>query len=530
VAGETAVTPSAPITVIIRATEDVSNVANTITVDLGTKYQYVRGFGGMSTPWDNAPDDNPGDFEVMFNPESLGYNIIRVMIPPNSTDIEDTMKRFVANDPELGWSGTYFYETNNLPIRNKDHSYFYDKVRIVNKYGGYVLASPWSPPADWKTNNSINGGGDLKEENYKDFADYLRTYCEVLLKNNAPIYSVSLQNEFTFRTTTYAGCEYSATQHAAWWNTAGNYLQGVTGWGGGRKIDKVQAMSGEAHSGINDLNSVLTGTPGSTVRQYIDILGRHIYGAGITTPQFLAYAQNDPDDPKEVWMTEHNINSNSATANQNDSTWPYVWKVMNDIDLTIRLNHESAFVWWTIKRFYSMIGDQTNGTTEGDVLPRGHGMSHYAKFAKETGRVGVSVTGSATGVNPTTNYDVDNTRPKISAFVTLTDDFYNNKDVVSRFRRWKDLGNIDVSKIKAISLVMFTPTNTAGANGTDMGTVKIELPQGFTIRSASAMRSDSTGAAERKLSQMEEVKVGSDMNSAYIDLPASSIVSVRFTK
>ena len=514
---------SSPITVSITATEDVT-FTNTVTVNL-TKYQYVRGFGGMSTPWDNAPDDNLDDIEKMYNPDKLGYNIIRIMIPPDNTDIDEMMKDFVAN--KTRFSGSKFYEDAGLPVKDKDNSTYYEKVKVVNKYGGYALASPWTPPLEWKSNESIAGGTNAKllPKFYGLFTDYLMRYCEIMLEKGAPIYAVSLQNEFTYPDDKYEGCNYSSTEHVNWWRQAKNYLEGVKGYGGGREIPKVRAMSGESHNEITALSSVLDN---AEVRGYIDLYGRHIYGASITGDSFKNKAQNHPTDPVEIWMSEHNINSeNNYTV---DSTWNYVWLFMNDIEFTIRMNDENAFIWWTAKRFYSMIGDATYGTTDGSVLPRGYGMSHFAKFAKESGRVGVTVTGSATGVNPT-SYSNNNQGPKISAFVTLKNDFYT-KPVETRNARWKGVGadalpaTLTVDNITAISLVMYTPTATSGSGGTNMQTVKIQLPNGFNVRSATAMRSNVGSPAP----VYESVKVGSSKNVAYVDLPAGVILSVRFTK
>jgi len=76
-----------------------------------------------------------------------------------------------------------------------------------------------------------------------------------------------------------------------------------------------------------------------------------------------------------------------------------------------------------------------------------------------------------------------------------------------------------------ISLVMYTPTNTSGGAGVDMGTVKIQLPQGFIVDKAEAMRSTATAKAKK-----ETVMLSSDKNSALLMLPPSTILSVRFTK
>jgi hypothetical protein len=153
------------------------------------------------------------------------------------------------------------------------------------------------------------------------------------------------------------------------------------------------------------------------------------------------------------------------------------------------------------------MGDGQYGTVEGAVMPRGYGLSHYAKFAKETWQVGVTYSGvTASGEDLSvanfnqSSFSVDNTQVRATAFVT-------------------EDGN-------TISLVLFTPTLIDATGGIDMGNVKIQLPTGFAAKSAVAMRSDSTG----KRAQMETVALSADNNSAVVVLPESTILSLRFTK
>jgi hypothetical protein len=72
---------------------------------------------------------------------------------------------------------------------------------------------------------------------------------------------------------------------------------------------------------------------------------------------------------------------------------------------------------------------------------------------------------------------------------------------------------------------MFTPTNTSGSNGVNLGTVTIQLPVGFTATSGVAMRSNAAVKA-----QMENVALSADGNSAAVSLADNEILSVRFTK
>ncbi|MCL2441537.1 MAG: hypothetical protein FWD14_07330 [Treponema sp.] len=449
-----------------------------ITVDTSIKYQYVRGFGGMDVGWRNFPRTSASDTELMFNPDTgLGLNILRIMIMPWNTDIGIMMAELTKDDrPD-----------------------YYENVRIVNRFGGYVLASPWSPPKEWKNNNSIRGSGRLLPAHYQDYADYLKSFAQHMYDNNAPIYAISIQNEPNY-VADYDGCLWSGNDMRDFFLQVGRFTEGVRGFGGGRGTPVVLTMNGESanHPNINDpaLNN-----PAS--RAVIDLIGRHTYGNRLFR---YSRALDHPTDPKEVWMTEHNINSGSPMGYPNDSKWNYVWKLLNDIDLSIRLNDESAFIWWAAKRFYSFIGDGHWGTTESQILPRGYAISHYAKFAKETYRVGLSAsgrTGSGAAVSSnnfnTSFNNIDGTTARATAFVSPD-------------------GN-------TISLVLFTPTSAQGSGGVDMGKIKIQLPEDFIVRQSAAMRT-----SEGKYAQWEDVEISEDRNSAYISLPRGHIVSVRFTR
>jgi O-glycosyl hydrolase len=468
-------------------------IANAVvTVDTGTKYQYVRGFGGMHGCWNTASgqDVSVQDIETMFNPATgLGYNMFRMMFYPYSMEKEANGKS--------EWENQIM---GNIANPNHDNSDWFDIIRKVNSYGGYVLVSPWTMPAIWKSNDSTMGGGHLKLEFYSAYANHLKAFSKLMYDNGAPIYAISIQNEPNF-VATYDGCEWSPEQMRDFFKEVGHFTDGVPGYGGGQAITAVKTMNGESANTPNINDAALDDVESSEV---IDIIGRHIYGAA------AGRYSKALDQGKEVWMTEHNVNSSSATGYPNDSTWNYVWKFMNEVDLSMRLNDESAFIWWYSKRFYSLIGDGEYGTTKGAVLPRGYGLSHYAKFAKETNRVAVTVTGkNAGGANLTvggnnqmvnqSNFSVDTTGAKITA--------YESPDGES------------------ISLVMFTPTNTSGANGVNLGTVKIQLPAGFVATSATAMRSTAAAKAVK-----ENVALSADGNSAIVILPASNILSVKFTK
>ena len=486
-----AITESKKVEVKVSSASSPGTPHATITVNPAVKYQYIRGYGGMETTWGNFFQSDEGDMENMFNPDKLGYNIWRIMIPPISTNAEDI---------------------KNYVLSRSYADRYYKNVQIVNKYNGYVLASPWSPPKEWKTNHSINSGGHLDPRYYKEYANYLRSYSRHMANEGAPIYAVSIANEPNYAGG-YDGCEWEPEQMRDFFKEVGRFTQGVRGWGGGKQIPTVLTVNGESANTPN-INLAAMKDPKSNAA--IDLFARHVYGE-----QRVVLWGNPNLNGREVWMTEHNINSASATAFPQDSTWNFLWRFMNDVDLVIRLNNENAFVWWVVKRFYSFIGEGDASTAIGSILPRGWGMAHYSKFTIDTWRMDVNVTGklnsasgpdvvmgSGTGVNVNSDsFGLDNTSVKITAFVSQD-------------------GN-------EISLVMWTPTGTDGSGGYALGTAQINMPADFTIRSASAMRSRDDGKTDRKVTYCglpEQVYVASDRRSAIVNLPNSQLLSVKFIK
>jgi O-glycosyl hydrolase len=443
---------------------------STVTVNTVTKYQYMRGFGGMSDGAAfNSPNMTVRDIEVMFNPTTgLGFNMLRIMLYPHSLD--DVVSNTAY--PNAG-----------------DNSDYYEIVKRVNRYGGYVFASPWTMPADMKSNGSINGGGYLLPSKYHDYSVYLKNWCQKMADNGAPIYAVSIQNEPNFQAS-YDGCEWADEQMRDFWVQEGHFTDGVPGYGGGQALDSVKTMNGESANNTS-INTASLNEP--SAEPNVDIIGRHFYGINAASPYPLAKEKG-----KEVWMTEFNVNSGSAATYPNDSTWPYVWKFMNLVDLSVRLCDENAFVWWYAKRFYSMVGDGQYGTVESEPQPRGYGLSHYAKFATDTNRVAVSTGGNLSNANSST-YSQDATSARVTAFESLD-------------------GN-------SISLVLFTPTTTTGSGGTNAGIVEISLPAGFIAQSAYAILSDTNKRAAAEL-----VILNKEGTKGYITLPASTIISIRFSK
>ena len=453
---------------ITAAGSSVFNTAGrTLTFDPGTEYQYVRGFGGMLNTW-TSPDMVLKDIDTAFSPDGLGFNMLRICLYPYTDNLFNGEE---GGDPEVG--------------NKKTHADYYQMVKRVNQYGGYVLASPWTPPAEFK-NPPQREDGKLKPEFYPNYAQHLRDFCKKMYDNGAPIYAVSIQNEPNWEGG-YDGCLWTPNEMRDFFKQAGHFTTvptAIPGWGGGKAQPHVLTMNGESANNPA-INDAALNDPQSAAA--IDIIGRHIYGERATK-----YTKG-LDMGYEVWMTEINTNAGNATGYPNDSRWPAVWTFINDVHNCINNNNESAFIHWYIKRFYGLIGDGQYTTENGVPQYRGYALSQYAKFASDTTRIGVTGSG---GLSINTSTDVPPASPnglKVTA--------YKGMD-----------GN-------SLSLVILNPTDST------IGDVEIKLPDGFIATGAYGMK---TNEASKGLT--EPVFLNGEGTSGFISLPASTIISVKFTK
>jgi len=497
---KTAAAASRAVNVRLTSAANITNVNSTIQIgsltDPANRFNYVRGYGGMEVAWANFPETFPEDTELMYDPDRLGFNMLRIMMPVSNVNIDLAMDDLV-----------------NV-TRRRPH--YYDNVKIVNKYGGYVAAAPWSPPKEWKSNNSINGGGILRHEYYAQYGAYLKSFAQHMYNRGAPIYCISIQNEPNY-TAGYDGCEWTPNEMRDFFKAVGVFTEGVKGWGGGKQIPRVLTMNGESANNVN-INHAAIDDPVSYAA--IDVFSRHVYGerrTNLWTNRPFVQQQ----DGKEIWMMEHNINSANAAGYVLDSQWNYIWRFMNDIDLVMRLNNENAFVWWASKRFYSMVGDGQYGTSNGAALPRGWGLSHYAKYTIDMTRIGFTMTGEAVG-GAAINFtgDADN-NPVVNGYGISP-----NTDMDNYTARITAYVSADGSEI---SMVMWTPTLSNGSSGFDLGNIAIAMPAGFTIGSTTAIKSYSAGNNLNTYQEPYDVQVSADRRTAYVTLNRSQIMSIKFT-
>lgn len=317
------------------------SAAADITVNTATRYQTVDGFGAAVSIWGSAWSTAETQTLVGMGANQFGLSIVRTGISPVS--------------------GEWGTQVNAL--------------KTAKSYGSGVkiLASPWTAPAAWKTNNSRINGGKLKTENYDEYAGHLNDYVQYMRGQGVTVDVTSVQNEPDWHPD-YDSMDWSGTELRNWVRDQGAKVQNT-------RLMVAEAVNlnyGYTDPALND----------ATARNNIGYIGGHLYGteaSGRLGPYPLAAQYNKP-----VWMTEWNLHAADGNGSNiwGDPANQTVWnETLDDIMRTVHKSMESnwsAYIWWYGKRFYSFIGDgeAAYGTTAGAPLKRGFAFSQYAKYVR----------------------------------------------------------------------------------------------------------------------------------------------------
>lgn len=164
-----------------------------IFVNPNQAFQTIMGIGGAITDasaetFAKIPKDKQQEIlTAYFDPEKgIGYTLARTNI--HSCDFS---------------SGSYTYikeGDKELKTFSIDHDRQY-RIPFIKKAiaaaGGKLTlyASPWSPPAFMKDNNSMLKGGKLKPEFNQSWANYYPKFIKAYEKEGIPVWGISIQNE-----------------------------------------------------------------------------------------------------------------------------------------------------------------------------------------------------------------------------------------------------------------------------------------------------------------------------------------------
>jgi glucuronoarabinoxylan endo-1,4-beta-xylanase len=157
--------------------------AQTVTITWNSVEQEIDGFGASDAAHYYAL--TPGQAELFFSPTAgVGLSLLRTQVPDDGScsTVNTTCAGQVTD------------------------------MQYAISYGARVWSTPWSPPADMKTNDNLVEGGSLLTGSYSGYAGYLANYSKSLSSLfNIQLYAVSIQNEPN-SAATWASAVYSPSQ------------------------------------------------------------------------------------------------------------------------------------------------------------------------------------------------------------------------------------------------------------------------------------------------------------------------------
>lgn len=352
------------------ATAAVVQAQQTITLVVrDTKYQKVTGFGAAACDGAMCPyGTDTAPVRLLYGPTSkIGLNIMRMEISPNfKGDITAA---------DVGWDTPYDWK-GSLPC-----------AKEAKKRGAIVFGTPWSPPGEFKTNGTAQGGnsdsqgnqrGELRADCYEKFFPWLNTFLDYMDKYGVAIDAVSVQNEPDWWVS-YSGCLYTPDQQL---NLVKNYAHMLDR----EKHPQVRLISAEPLGFNPDYSDKLLRDP--VARDQIDIIAGHIYGHPPLNNMKRAAVLAAKYD-KEVWMTEHSSTDNIDRL----PNWHEQLLFAEEVNECL-LAGCTGYIYWYMRAHWAFVGTgeakYNPGNTKNRLLPRAFVMSHFSKNVTGATRLGTN--------------------------------------------------------------------------------------------------------------------------------------------
>ena len=351
------------IAMIVLVAATVSQAATIVLLVKNDTKQTITGFGaaccdGAMNPY--GTDTKP--VQLLYGRQSkIGLNIMRMEISPS-----------FRGDDNASWS-------------NYNWQGCVPSAKIVKQRGGIVFGTPWSPPGEYKTNGTAQGGnserqgnqrGKLREDCYEKFFPWLNSYLKYMKSKGVTVDAVSIQNEPDWWVD-YSGCLYDPQDLVKLVKNYAYMLDRKTYPG-------VRLISGESLGFTQNYTDPLMRD--TTCRKQIDIVAGHLYGHAP-----LNYMKNSAvlaaKYGKEVWMTEHSSTDNIGNRLPNWHEQLLFAEELNECMLA----GCTGYIYWYMRAHWAFIGtgESQYGTAnkKNTLLPRAFVLSHFAKHVTGSTRL-----------------------------------------------------------------------------------------------------------------------------------------------
>lgn len=242
--------------------------------------------------------------------------------------------------------------------------------------GAQVWATPWSPPAAWKDNGSLDGGGHLLSARYSDWADaFVAFYTSMRDTYGIHLIGMSPQNEPDQTGQGYPQTAYTTAELVAFIKVLGPKLAALS-----PRPQLIAPETGNWAALWSYADAIIAD---STAAAYLDIVATHDYGYATST--------GDPGG-RQIWQTEVSTFDPETTSPANGLT------VAAWIHRALTTGGCSAWHYWGLFDFNT----DNEGLLLSDKSPtkRAYTLGNWSKFVRP-GWVRISTSGSVSGLSVT---------------------------------------------------------------------------------------------------------------------------------
>jgi glucosylceramidase len=192
-----------------------------VRVNAAARYQRVQGFGAAMTDTSawlierrTSPSARAALMNELFGAAGIRLNFVRV--PIGASDFTRNGRPYTYDDLPPGDSDPAL---RHFSIAH-DRAYIIPALRqaLATDPRTEFLASPWTPPAWMKTNDSLDNvrdGGMLRPTDYGPWGHYFARFIQAYADAGVPIGAITVQNE-PGNPTLYPGMNFPAAMESAW--------------------------------------------------------------------------------------------------------------------------------------------------------------------------------------------------------------------------------------------------------------------------------------------------------------------------
>jgi glucuronoarabinoxylan endo-1,4-beta-xylanase len=308
----------------------------TATVNYNDVRQRIDGFGGSSA-WDNSVWSS-GKADLFFSTNNgCGLSLLRTRIAPDGSTVEAGI------------------------------------AQQAQARGARVWSTPWSPPANYKTSGTVNGGSFISSPaNMTNYARQLAGYVAMMKKNyGVNLYALSVQNEPDY-STTYESCLWTSQQ-------IHDFVTNLSVAMAAGNVSSTLIMLPEDDNWEWDLATNSMNDPATS--NLVGVLAAHNYGSSpAPVTQFGSQLS------KPLWETEHYFGSDDSITNG--------LALAQEIHDFLTIANVNAYHYW-------WLNGSGNGSLAGNSISppakRLYVMGNYSLFARP-GFYRIGVTNSTTAL------------------------------------------------------------------------------------------------------------------------------------